>query len=179
MLHFMFTQAKHCRNTARVLRGCLSYAPRMSKDELQDFFLTGFPQLSSSYCIERVTSEEVVMRLRVEHDHLRPGGTVSGPAMFTLADATMYAAILSKVGPKALAVTTNCSIDFLRKPAAGQDILARCHIHKIGKVLVVGDVLMFTATTEESEIAGDRDMNEYVDLDKPVCRATLTYSIPK
>jgi uncharacterized protein (TIGR00369 family) len=154
-------------------------SPKMTKNELQTFFAKSFPQISSSYCIERVTSQEVIMRLKVEHDHLRPGGTVSGPAMFTLADASMYATILSKVGPKALAVTTNCSIDFLRKPVAGRDLLARCHIHKLGKVLVVGDVLMYSTITDESELSEGRKLEEFVEMDKPVSRATMTYSIPK
>jgi acyl-coenzyme A thioesterase PaaI-like protein len=118
----------------------------MTKQELQTFFVTAFPNFSSSYCIERVISTEVIMRLKVQHDHLRPGGTVSGPTS-SHSQAMMYATILSKVGPKALAVTTNCSIDFLRKPAAGKDLLARCHIHKLGKVLVVEDVLRYSATT--------------------------------
>jgi acyl-coenzyme A thioesterase PaaI-like protein len=99
--------------------------------------------------------------------------------MFTLADALMYATILSKVGPKALAVTTNCSIDFLRRPAAGKDLLARCQILKLGKVLVVGDVLMYSATTDDDVIPEGRRLEEYIEVDKPVSRATMTYSVPK
>lgn len=152
---------------------------KMSKTELASFFAAGFPQISSSYVIERVTPSDVVMRLRVQHGHLRPGGTVSGPAMFTLADALMYTTILSKIGPKALAVTTNCSIDFLRKPEAGKDLLARCQILKLGKVLVVGDVLVYSACTDDSSLPEGRPFEGFVELDKPVCRATMTYSIPK
>ena len=64
-------------------------------------------------------------------------------------------------GPVALAVTTNCSIDFMRKPEAGRDLIARTRILKLGRVLVVGDVLI----TPEGGSA-------------PVARAGMTYSIP-
>jgi len=81
---------------------------------------------------ERVTAEELVVRLRVSERHLRPGGTVSGPSMFALADVGMYLAILARLGPVALAVTTNCSIDFMRKPAAGADLIAKTLPNVIG-----------------------------------------------
>ena len=70
---------------------------------------------------------------------LRPGGTVSGPTMFELADLAMYAAVLSRIGPVALTVTTGANIDFMRKPAAGRDLLAECRLLKLGSVLAVGD----------------------------------------
>jgi acyl-coenzyme A thioesterase PaaI-like protein len=65
------------------------------------------------------------------------------------------------IGPEALAVTTNCSIDFMRKPAAGRDLLAEARILKLGRALAVGDVLVYSEGAAE-----------------PVARATLTYSIP-
>ncbi|PZO63461.1 MAG: thioesterase, partial [Pelagerythrobacter marensis] len=99
--------------------------------------------------------------LAVAERHLRPGGTVSGPTMFELADLAMYAAVLAQVGRVPLAVTTGASIDFLRKPAAGRDLVAECRMLKLGRVLAVGDVLI------RSE--GD---------EAPVARASLTYSIP-
>ena len=103
----------------------------------------------------------ITVRKLVQTKHLRPGGTVSGPTMFALADVCVYLAILGMVGPKALAVTTNCSIDFMRKPAAATDLIAECTLHKLGKVLAVGDVLIRSEGQEA-----------------PVARATLTYSIP-
>ncbi|MGL4281424.1 MAG: PaaI family thioesterase [Albidovulum sp.] len=100
-------------------------------------------------------------RERVAERHLRPGGTVSGPTMFGLADVAVYLAILARIGPVALAVTTNGSIDFLRKPAAGVDLLGEARLLKLGRVLAVGDVLIRSEGMEE-----------------PVARAGLTYSIP-
>ena len=53
----------------------------------------------------------------IDEEHLRPGGTISGPTMMELADFAMYVAVFSAVGPQPLAVTTNLNINFLRKPA--------------------------------------------------------------
>jgi uncharacterized protein (TIGR00369 family) len=92
---------------------------------------------------------------------LRPGGTVSGPSIFALADVAVYLALLAMIGPEALAVTTNASVDFLRKPAAGVDLIAECRLLKVGRVLAIGDVLIHSEGTVE-----------------PVARANLTYSIP-
>ena len=136
-------------------------SPVMSLAELEAFFLRDFPQAAADFRIERLTPEGLVLRLRVNDGHLRPGGTVSGPTMFALADVAVYLAILSRIGPVALTVTTNCAIDFMRKPAAGRDLLGEARVLKLGRSLAVGDVMVF------SEGVGE-----------PVARASLTYSIP-
>lgn len=135
--------------------------PVMSILELESFLARVFPQVCDQFGVEEITSDGIVMRLKVGEEHLRPGGTVSGPSMFGLADVSVYLAVLSRIGPMALAVTTNCSIDFMRKPAAVTDLIAHCRLLKLGKVLAVGDALIFSEGS-----------------DKTVCRATLTYSIP-
>lgn len=117
--------------------------------------------LREEFAVERADAAGVTLRLRVAEKHLRPGGTVSGPSIFALADVAMYLAILSRIGPVALAVTTNCAVDFMRKPAAGRDLLAEARVLKLGRSLAVGDVLVFSEGGEE-----------------PVARASLTYSIP-
>ena len=134
---------------------------KMDADALRAFLKRDFPQVGPEFSLDQVTEEGVIARLAVTEQHLRPGGTVSGPAMFALADVAMYLAILSRLGPVALAVTTNCSIDFMRKPAAGADLIAKTRILKLGRVLAVGDVLLYS----EGQAA-------------PVARAGLTYSIP-
>lgn len=133
----------------------------MTMTELDAFMHAQFPQVAADFAIDTLEEGELVTRLLVGDRHLRPGGTVSGPAMFALADVSVYLAILARVGPKALTVTTNCSIDFLRKPVSGLDLIARTRILKLGRVLAVGDVLLFSG-----------------DQGEPVARATLTYSIP-
>ena len=132
----------------------------MDEAAVTAFLAEHFPQVAGSFAVEEM-GEEFVVRLRVDESHLRPGGTVSGPSMFLLVDVAVYLAILARVGPVMLAVTTSASIDFLRKPAAGRDLLARVRLLKLGRVLAVGDVLIF------SEGEG-----------QPVARASATYSLP-
>ncbi|MEL6551206.1 MAG: PaaI family thioesterase [Pseudomonadota bacterium] len=133
----------------------------MSIPELHAFLAEVFPQVNHQFAVEEITEDGIVVRLIVGEEHLRPGGTVSGPSMFGLADVAVYLAVLSRIGPKALAVTTNCSIDFMRKPAAATDLIATCTLLKLGKALAVGDCLL------RSE-----------GMEAPVARASLTYSIP-
>ena len=133
----------------------------MSIADLHDFMADAFPQVSADFTVESVDDAALVVRLNVGERHLRPGGTVSGPSMFALADVAVYLAILSRLGPVALAVTTNCAIDFMRKPANGAPLRATARLLKLGRVLAVGDVLIHS----EGVAA-------------PVARASLTYSIP-
>lgn len=133
----------------------------MDPAALTTFLAKEFPQAADDFSVEEVTDVGLKLRLKVAERHLRPGGTVSGPAMFGLADVAVYFAILSRIGPKALTVTTSASLDFLRKPKAGADIIADCRLLKLGRVLAVGDVLLFS----EGQ-------------DAPVARASMTYSIP-
>ncbi len=134
---------------------------KMDIGQLETFVADQFPQLGDDFAIEELTPEGVRVRLQVAERHLRPGGTVSGPSMFALADVGMYLAILARLGPVALAVTTNCSIDFMRKPAAHADMICDTKLLKLGRVLAVGDAVLFS----EGQAA-------------PVARASLTYSIP-
>jgi uncharacterized protein (TIGR00369 family) len=135
--------------------------PKMDIPALQAFVAREFPQLGDDFLIERLTEDGVAVRLKVADRHLRPGGTVSGPSMFSLADVSMYLAILARIGPVALAVTTNCSIDFMRKPAAGADLICETRLLKLGRILAVGDAMIYSAGQAA-----------------PVARASLTYSIP-
>ncbi len=134
---------------------------KMNKSELSDFLNEVFPEVWDQFAVEDLSEMAVTVRLKVGPDHLRPGGTVSGPSMFALADVSVYAAVLGMVGPKALAVTTGCSMDFMRKPAANTDLIGKCTLLKLGRVLAVGDVLLYSEG-----------------LDAPVARASMTYSIP-
>ena len=133
----------------------------MDADALQVFLQDVFEQVAGEFAIDAVSESEITVRLKVQNKHLRPGGTVSGPSIFALADVSAYLATLSMIGPQALAVTTNCSIDFMRKPTAGVDLIAKARLLKLGKILSVTDVLVFSE-------GGDA----------PVARASLTYSIP-
>jgi uncharacterized protein (TIGR00369 family) len=134
---------------------------KMTAEALETFLSAQFPQVCDDFEIECVDTESIAVVMRISDRHLRPGGTVSGPSMFALADVAMYLMVLARIGPVALAVTTNCSIDFMRKPAAGADLRGRARLLKLGRQLAVGDVLI--------ESVGQAD---------PVARASLTYAIP-
>ncbi len=134
---------------------------KMDQEALTAFLAQDFSEVADEFVVGRVDETGLDLRLRVNSRHLRPGATVSGPTIFALADVAMYLAILSRIGPLALTVTTSASIDFLRKPVAGRDITGTARILKLGRVLVVGDVLIYSDGLAE-----------------PVARASLTYSIP-
>ncbi|MDA7545223.1 PaaI family thioesterase [Alphaproteobacteria bacterium] len=135
--------------------------PLMSKVDLENFLEKEFPQVSSNFKILNTKPNSLSMLMHISDEHLRPGGTVSGPTMFLLADVSFYLATLSIIGPKSLTVTTNCSINFLRKPNIS-DLISETRVLKIGKTLSVGDVLIYSKGIKE-----------------PVAHASLTYSIPR
>lgn len=127
---------------------------------LHAFLSEVFPQVDGRFEALDLGPGTIRVRMNVREADLRPGGTVSGPAMFALADCSFYMAVLAVIGRQALAVTTSCSIDFLRKPGPGA-LIAEARILKRGRTLVVGDALLFS----EGVAA-------------PVARASLTYAIP-
>ncbi|MBT3071096.1 PaaI family thioesterase [Rhodomicrobium sp. Az07] len=134
----------------------------MTAADVNAFLVQVFPQVAMgrSYKVEETRHGFARMRM-VYGDHLlRPGGTISGPAMFTLADVAMYAAVLASIGPVALAVTTSLTINFLRKPEP-RDMIGEARILKLGKRLAVGEIALHSEG--ESELAA---------------HATATYSVP-
>ena len=136
---------------------------KMTRDEVEMFLDEVFPQRNqgrAASVVEEVGPLFARVRLVYDERDLRPGGTISGPAMMGLADLTLYVAILANIGPVALTVTTNLSFNFLRKPGQ-RDLIAECRLLKLGKRLAVGEVAL------RSE--GEPDI---------VCHATGTYSIP-
>lgn len=112
------------------------------------------------YLVEDVGDWGVRLRLPVTSAHLRPGGTVSGPALMALADAAAWLAVLAQIGPVVLAVSTSLHIDFLRKPEP-LDIVADGQLIKLGKSLAVIDVSIRSEGHDEL-----------------VAKAQVTYSIP-
>lgn len=137
---------------------------KMSVIELERFLHVEFPQVfrtGGDILIESADGETCLLRQRYSEAMLRPGGTVSGPTLMALADCAMYVVLLSAIGPVGLAVTTNLNINFLRKGAPGQDVLAAAKILKLGKRLAVGEVSLTSGASPE-----------------PIAHVTATYSIP-
>ena len=135
----------------------------MDKDALNTFLKEHFPQIESVGVVHQVTDNEVIFKLQPNDLHLRPGNTISGPTMMALSDVTAYGVILNRVGPEALAVTTNLNINFLRKPEAGLSMYARGSMLKLGKRLAI------------CEISIEQEQHEQTVL---VAHCTCTYSIP-
>ena len=135
----------------------------MDRAAIAVFLETEFPQVRArgdDFSVEAVSEAGVLMRLTFHENQIRPGGPLSGPTMMTLADLAMYACVLSRIGPVALAVTTALSINFLRKPEPA-DLLGDCRLLKLGRSLAVGEV---TIRSDGAEA--------------PCAHAVLTYSIP-
>jgi uncharacterized protein (TIGR00369 family) len=138
-------------------------APRMTLAELDAFLRAELPWMSGngSLVIERADGETCRLRQRYSDQMLRPGGTISGPTLMALADCAMYVVLLSAIGPVALAVTTNLSINFLRKGVPGHDVIAEARLLKLGRRLAVGEVTLLSASGPD-----------------PIAHVTATYSIP-
>ena len=136
---------------------------KMTVPELAKFLHAEFPQAfrSGDVLIEEADGSSCRLRQRFSEQMLRPGGTISGPTLMALADLAMYVVLLSAIGPVGLAVTTNLSINFLRKGSPGQDVLAAARLLKLGKRLAVGEVNLLSGSSPD-----------------PIAHVTATYSIP-
>lgn len=134
--------------------------PVLSVSEVTEFLAEVFPQVHGLFETEELGPMRARVRMKIGEGELRPGGTVSGPSMFALADCAYYIVTLAMIGPESLTVTTNCNINFMRKPGP-VDLIGEARILKLGRSLSVGEVTIFSDGMEE-----------------PVAHATLTYSIP-
>ncbi len=132
----------------------------MTADEINAFFNEGFPGRDGAALVEHADGQTARCRIHYHERQLRPGGTLSGPTMMALADSVVYALIFSAVGFTPLAVTTNLSINFLRKPKPA-DLIAEARTLKRGKALFVADVIIRADGQED-----------------PRAHAVVTYSIP-
>jgi uncharacterized protein (TIGR00369 family) len=138
-------------------------AAALTTDELTQLLSTEFPEAFNAergLTIEHVAHGAARVRQAFRPDTLRPGGTISGPAMMTLVDVTMYIAVLASIGWVPLAVTTQLNINFLRRPRPGE-LIGEARLLKLGKRLAVGEVTIYGASDPET-----------------LAHATATYSIP-
>ena len=131
----------------------------VSKEEMNRFLRAEYPQ--NKCIVEAFGDRSATIRHKVGFDELRPGGTVSGPVLMTVADFALYVAILSEIGLVPLAVTTSLTINFLRKPSSDKDIIGVCRLLKVGKSLAFGEVALYSGDNPE-----------------PVAHVVGTYAIP-
>jgi uncharacterized protein (TIGR00369 family) len=122
-----------------------------------------FPQIhvgGRTMLIEDAGARRARVRLCKQDHHLRPGGTLSGPTMFTLADFSTYVAIIATLGEAGVAaVTTNLNINFLAKPAP-RDLISVARLIRVGRRLAVGEARLYSEGTSD-----------------PVAHATATYAL--
>lgn len=131
-----------------------------NKTEIIEFLKREFPQ--SKCVVEEVGNASATIKHRVGIDELRPGGTVSGPVLMTVADVALYVALLGEIGIVPLAVTTSLTINFLRKPSPQKSIVGVSKLLKLGKTLAVGEIALYSEGSQEL-----------------VAHAVGTYAIPK
>lgn len=137
--------------------------PVLTADQLNAYIAEVYPQIMDQYPGYNCTLVEagrVIVEMETDERHIRAGGTVSGPTLFSLADMGGYACVLSHVGKQALAVTTNLNINFMRKADPGM-LIADCRILKMGKRLMVFDTSIKSVVSEGV-----------------IAHATGTYAIP-
>jgi uncharacterized protein (TIGR00369 family) len=127
--------------------------------QLNEFLRRDFPQTRCT--VVALAERSATVRHPVGEAELRPGGTVSGPVLMAVADVALYVAILAEIGIVPLTVTTQLSVNFMRKPVAGRDILGVCTLLKLGRSLSVGEVALYSQGKDEM-----------------VAHAVGTYSIP-
>lgn len=118
-----------------------------NKEEITAFMAVEFPQ--TKCVVESVDETGATLSHDIGINELRPGGTVSGPVLMSIADVAIYVAILGKIGIVPLTVTTSLTINFLRKPSAEARIIAECTLMKVGRTLIVGEVSLYSEGTSD------------------------------
>ncbi|MBH0085782.1 PaaI family thioesterase [Psychrobacter sp. SCQQ22] len=119
-----------------------------TKEEISAFMALEFPQ--TKCVVEAVSEKGAILSHEIGVDELRPGGTVSGPVMMAVADVAIYVAILGRIGIVPLTVTTSLTINFLRKPSADARIIAECTLMKVGRMLIVGEVSLYSEGSDDA-----------------------------
>ena len=141
----------------------MNHSAAVTLEDIHAFLRRDFPQLyvhGEIFSVLEIGHGTCCMRMDYHESQLRPGGTISGPSMMALADVGLYVALLGAIGEVPLAVTTNFSINFLKKPDPCP-MIAECRYLKIGKRLAVGEANLFSAGN-----------------DGLVAHVTATYSVP-
>jgi uncharacterized protein (TIGR00369 family) len=127
--------------------GSGSPAARLGAARIQELMDLRFPQIQAGgrrFVIEEVGQRSARVRMKADPRNTRPGGTVSGPAMFALADFSVYVAIIATLGEPGLdAVTSSLTINFLAKPEPN-DMIASVKLIRLGRRLGVGEAELYS-----------------------------------
>lgn len=121
----------------------------MDLDTMLAVIRRGVP-LAEEWGVELLEAADgrALLRLPASARLLRPGDTVSGPALMGLADVAMWAALLSLTEGRDNSVTSTMTVNFLR-PAGSGPVLAESRIVKRGKRMLFGEILIRAADSDE------------------------------
>lgn len=132
----------------------------LGPDALNDFLAAAFPESRLPMRVTRSDDDGVELVWPVESVQLRPGNTISGPTLMTLADTVAYVAVVARIGLQFLTVTSSLSIDFLRKPPPA-DLRATGELLKLGRRQAVVSIRIYSTADDEL-----------------VAHSTCTYAVP-
>ncbi|MDF1597297.1 MAG: PaaI family thioesterase [Acidimicrobiia bacterium] len=122
-----------------------------SRDDINRFLVEQFPAASGVECVE-VGERHAIARWAYDPSTLRPGGLISGPTQFALADTALYFAVFGAIGLEPMVVTSDLSIRFLR-PAVGGDLFARADLLHIGQARIYGVVDLWVGDDAELRVS--------------------------
>jgi uncharacterized protein (TIGR00369 family) len=147
-----------------IMSGGAAMTANLDVARIQALIDARFPQIHADgrlFTIEEASPRYARVRMTIRDRHIRSGGTVSGPSMFTLADFSVYVAIIGALGEAGIdAVTTNLNINFLAKPEP-RDLISAVRLIRLGRRLAVGEAQIYSD--------GVADM---------VAHAIATYAVP-
>lgn len=114
--------------------------PRITAEEFESLIASTIPLTRDMpFRVLELGWGRAVIELAFHERQLRAGGTLNGPTLMTLADTALYAAVLTRIGLEPLAVTSELSIHFLRKPAPAP-LLSTARVLRVGRRLAVGTI---------------------------------------
>ncbi len=132
----------------------------VTPDDLNQMLDTMWPS-AGVRCVELSTEHAIAERAPSPHD-LRPGGYISGPAQFAIADSALWFLVSGALGRvEPMALTSELSIRYLR-PALGEMVRARATLDRRGRHSVVATVQVWTD-----------------DPSRPTAVAQGTYALPR
>lgn len=150
----------------------------LTPEEVQAVIWSGLPQArEQGLIIEQGDGGRIRARQPFDAKNIRPGGTISGPTMMGLADAAMYAAILSRLGRVEMAVTQNLNINFLNRPEPA-DLIADAEIIRLGRRSAVLEVRLYSDGCNNGCENGRSDASNNHAGDTMVAHVTGTYALP-
>lgn len=125
---------------------------KISEAELAEIVRRAIPWAADmGLSVEDLAAGRCRVRLPFHPRHVRPGGTLGGPALLALASFAAYGAVLSVVGRLEETSAVTLTGTFLR-PAAG-DVVAEARVVNQGRRLVYTETRLFAADEEERLLA--------------------------